>query len=297
MPDLLSLHDQRLQALDPLLPAAAPLPEPGDSGGLIEVDGGRAVYDTIHTDPESFSAIWSALEQHVLRARVQSPDSMAELLERWRPERAPQTDPGRRDADALLTWPSRDVDMVGAFRHHGLTPRVSVAVRLAERPTPALPATTHVRRLRDDDIAGATELWLQLTSWDNRFLLLPVRPSAADRFGEDLATKDRTWRWVAEDDHGNLVGMLLLSPPEESEWVQPLVAPVPVSYLGAMFVAPSHRGSGVGAAMVARAHAAADAAGVPAIALHYSALNPLSVPFWHRMGYRPLWTTWARPLS
>jgi len=27
-------------------------------------------------------------------------------------------------------------------------------------------------------------------------------------------------------------------------------------------------------------------------------VNPLSAPFWHRMGYRPLWFTWeARPAA
>lgn len=295
--DLLTRHDRRLRALDPLLPAAAPLPESGKSEGLIEVDGGRAQYDTNRTDPESFSAIWSALEQRVLRARVEGPEAMAEILRRWQPGPTHDTDLGIHDAEALLTWPSRDVDMIGAFRGHGLSPLVNIAVRLAGRPTPPPAATPHIRQLQDDDIAAAIELWLQLTAWDNRFLLLPERASAADRFDEDLATKNRRWRWVAEDDAGTLVGMLLLSTPEESEWIQALVAPAPVSYLGAMFVAPSHRGSGLGAAMVARAHAAADAAGSPAIALHHSALNPLSGPFWHRMGYRPLWTTWSRPIS
>jgi hypothetical protein len=30
--------------------------------------------------------------------------------------------------------------------------------------------------------------------------------------------------------------------------------------------------------------------------LHYAQLNPLSAPFWNRMGYRPLWTGWeVRP--
>jgi hypothetical protein len=32
--------------------------------------------------------------------------------------------------------------------------------------------------------------------------------------------------------------------------------------------------------------------------LHYEQLNPLSVPFWSRQGYRPLWTAWqATPAS
>jgi hypothetical protein len=30
--------------------------------------------------------------------------------------------------------------------------------------------------------------------------------------------------------------------------------------------------------------------------LHHATMNPLSTPFWHRCGYRPLWTSWvARP--
>lgn len=43
---------------------------------------------------------------------------------------------------------------------------------------------------------------------------------------------------------------------------------------------------------------AVGAAGVPVILLHYEQLNPLSMPFWSRHGYRPLWTTWqASPAS
>ena len=32
--------------------------------------------------------------------------------------------------------------------------------------------------------------------------------------------------------------------------------------------------------------------------LHYAQASPVSGPFWHRQGYRPLWTTWpARPAA
>jgi GNAT superfamily N-acetyltransferase len=61
-----------------------------------------------------------------------------------------------------------------------------------------------------------------------------------------------------------------------------------------MVVGAGHRGDGVGAALVAAAHAALDAAGVAVTLLDYYALNPLSVPFWHRCGYRPLSTEWTR---
>ena len=54
----------------------------------------------------------------------------------------------------------------------------------------------------------------------------------------------------------------------------------------------AERGSGIGAALTQRLHAELDAAGVPVTLLHYAQVNPLSAPFWNRMGYRPLWTMW-----
>ena len=41
-----------------------------------------------------------------------------------------------------------------------------------------------------------------------------------------------------------------------------------------------------------------DARGVDTTLLHYAQLNPLSAPFWNRMGYRTLWTGWeVRPAA
>jgi GNAT superfamily N-acetyltransferase len=61
-----------------------------------------------------------------------------------------------------------------------------------------------------------------------------------------------------------------------------------------MFVGPHERGGGLGAALVARAHAELDARGITTTLLHHAQVNPLSAPFWNRMGYRPLWTGWER---
>jgi GNAT superfamily N-acetyltransferase len=75
------------------------------------------------------------------------------------------------------------------------------------------------------------------------------------------------------------------------------VVPSP-AYVSCMVVRAAHRGGGIGAALVRHAHAVLDRVGVEATLLHYSGLNPLSPPFWHRCGYRPLWTTWElRPAS
>jgi GNAT superfamily N-acetyltransferase len=65
-----------------------------------------------------------------------------------------------------------------------------------------------------------------------------------------------------------------------------------------MFVRPGERGTGVGSALVDEFHREAEAVGVAVTLLHYEQLNPLSMPFWSRHGYRPLWTTWqAWPAS
>jgi GNAT superfamily N-acetyltransferase len=70
------------------------------------------------------------------------------------------------------------------------------------------------------------------------------------------------------------------------------------AYLQTMFVRPGVRGTGVGAALVRHAHAVLDARGVQTTLLHYAQVNPLSAPFWNRMGYRPLWTGWeVRPAA
>jgi GNAT superfamily N-acetyltransferase len=69
-------------------------------------------------------------------------------------------------------------------------------------------------------------------------------------------------------------------------------------YLQTMFVRPGERGGGVGAALVRHAHEVLDARGVETTLLHYAQMNPLSAPFWNRMGYRPLWTGWeVRPAA
>jgi hypothetical protein len=54
----------------------------------------------------------------------------------------------------------------------------------------------------------------------------------------------------------------------------------------------------IGEALVRHLHAVLDARGVDTTLLHYAQLNPLSAPFWSRMGYRPLWTGWeVRPAA
>jgi GNAT superfamily N-acetyltransferase len=99
------------------------------------------------------------------------------------------------------------------------------------------------------------------------------------------------WVWLAERD-GQAVAMLAAQRPAAAAWIAPMTAVAPAAYLELMFVDPRERSAGLGRALVDEFHREAAAAGVAVTLLHYEQLNPLSMPFWSRHGYRPLWTTW-----
>jgi GNAT superfamily N-acetyltransferase len=94
------------------------------------------------------------------------------------------------------------------------------------------------------------------------------------------------------------VALTVVEPPDAATWIAGMTRPGTTAYLQTMFVRPGARGGGTGAALVDHVHGELDARGIDLTLLHYAQLNPLSAPFWHRMGYRPLWFTWeARPAS
>jgi GNAT superfamily N-acetyltransferase len=103
------------------------------------------------------------------------------------------------------------------------------------------------------------------------------------------------WTWLAERG-GRAVGLLVVQPPQEAGWIAGMTSRSPAAYLQTMFVDEHERGTGIGSALVRHLHARLDSSGVEVTLLHHSQVNPLSGPFWYRMGYRPLWTSWeARP--
>jgi len=77
-----------------------------------------------------------------------------------------------------------------------------------------------------------------------------------------------------------------------------LLPPGRWGYVNNVVTALEERGGGLGQALMAHVHQEFHAAGVAGTYLYYNPTNPLSSVFWHRQGYRPLWTTWeVRPAS
>ena len=132
------------------------------------------------------------------------------------------------------------------------------------------------------DLDVVTEFEMGVIRYDAQFGAAIIRPA---------------WAWLAERD-GRPVGLVHVQPPERSGWIASMTRPGVTVYLQTMFVRPGERGSGVGAALVRHVHGVLDARGVQTTLLHYALMNPLSAPFWNRMGYRPLWTGWeVRPAA
>lgn len=297
MDDDSSAHAARLRRLDPLLPAEHDLPESEPGDRRFTIPGGSAHYRRVRLAREDFAALWGALDQHRLSVRLDTPDpaAMSALMSEWLAAVAAAR-PGP-DAEALLTWPSRDTDVIPAITGHGMLPRTTLAVRPAGRPVPDGTGQVRVRPLAPADVGRVVELRMAALRWDARFGSCVVRPEAAAHFTAGCAKRlaDRPgWTWVAEDAAGVVRGVLEADPPEHSAWVAGSTR-APAGYLGLLVVDEERRGRGIGAALVRAAQDALERSGAEVTLLHYAPLNPLSAPFWHRCGYRPLWTTWGRP--
>lgn len=295
---VVTAHERRLAELDPLLPRTHPLPEPRPDNVLLTVDTAVGLARRERPDPNTIEASWGAADQHQLLLRVAGPDpvaAMGALLSRWQARVAGQAGGADPDSQAMLSWPSRDTAMTSLFLAHGLAPVTVLAVRPAGRADPDGDSDVRVRPIEPADLDRAVALWLEVIRWDGQFGLTSiVRPATAGILRQELTDvlgRDEPWTWVAEI-NGQVEGVLMIDPPERAGWVAPMVSASPTGYLGCLGVTAGRRGRGAGAALVRVGHRALDEAGAAVTLLHYAGLNPLSGPFWHRCGYRPLWTSW-----
>jgi GNAT superfamily N-acetyltransferase len=255
----------------------------------------------IRIGPDDPRLLWGAADRLVLRPNAVGPDLAAGLdgvLTAWRRWLTRQPEPADEDSAATVNWPSRDVRALPALRDHGLSPYSVIAVRRSGSATPPAPPRITVRRATAEDLDAVAGLGLSLLRYEADLGTAYLR----DRAGEwiraeivDALAAVPPWIWVAEQD-GLVVGMVEVQPPPASAWLEQFTSARPVAYVSSLFVDPASRGSGLGTALVAAAHRAVDAAGMAVTLLHYAQVSPVSGPFWHRAGYRPLWTSWqARP--
>ena len=167
-------------------------------------------------------------------------------------------------------------------------------------PAPRRAYGVTIRPAGPGDEEQVLDLELRLIRYDMHFGG-PVWRGATTRLVRDEVRDSLThldpWTWLAER-NGRAVGLLVAQPPQDAGWIAGMTSKTPAAYLQTMFVEGQERGTGIGAALVRNLHARLDGMGVAVTLLHHSQVNPLSAPFWYRMGYRPLWTSWeARPAS
>ena len=297
---------RRWQAIDPLLPEPS---EPAKTCGAdlsVTSADGRIVATGfcrhVRLRPGSLELAWGAASQFALTAWVAGPDvgnGLSQLLERWRRHLMRQQNAADEDSSAMVRWPSRDVTGVRELLEHGMRPLTVIAARPAGRAIDgstgrAGSADLRIRAAGQGDLDVLERLGMEMMRYDAHFGSVAVRTDTAHGLRESAArtlAAAQPCTWLAERD-GEAVGMVHAEPPEAAGWIAPLVRAQPVAYLGEMSVLPGARGAGVGTALVEHLHRELDAAGAAVTLLHHAQLNPLSAPFWNRMGYRPLWTSW-----
>ena len=310
---------RRWQDLDRMLPGRADLPEgcaaPFVASGTNGRPAGLGVCRHEHVPAGTLNQTWGTAGRFSLIPRLREPDTSAaldDLLGQWRDHLAGLPQAGAEDTAAMISWPSRDVSGVSALLRHGMQALTVIAARPAGQ-APGSEQQGHDQQLTNGeqkdlvireagpwDLDAVTELEMGVIRYDAHFGSAIVRPAteALVRAETQAALARRpAWAWLAERD-GQPVGLVHVQPPEHSGWIAGMTRPGVTVYLQTMFVRPGERGGGVGAALVRHAHGVLDARGVETTLLHYAQVNPLSAPFWSRMGYRPLWTGWeVRPAA
>jgi GNAT superfamily N-acetyltransferase len=291
-------QNARFAALDPLLPPiAAP---PAASEPLVVTTGGRRagglLTHVVHA-PGAWPALWGPLEIWDLTAVPGDSGAagLTALLGAWRDRlRGTRPDP---DSGCSLAWPSRDAEASAVLLAHGFAPMTCLAVRAPAPPAADGPSRVAVRLAGEGDIEALTDL--REAEWRYTSLVGTAVPRAGAR--ELLrAEVARALRfsglvWLAEED-GVAVGMVACLPtsPAPGDGIHGRLQPGRWGYVDTLSVAPGARGGGVGRALMAVAHRELLRPEVRGTFLFYHPANPLSPVFWHRQGYRPLWTMWIR---
>jgi GNAT superfamily N-acetyltransferase len=309
--DINTAVGRRWRGLDPLLPAPSDLPEGCMAPLLATGENGRpaglGVCRHVHVTADTLAQTWGTATKFVLTLRLREPDTRPAadgLLAQWHDHLDVLAEAAADDTAAVVNWPSRDVSGALALLGHGMQPMTVIAARPARHPTCAdgadAPRGLVIRAAGQDDLDVVTEMEMGVVRYDGHFGGSIVRPATEALLRASARTalgQQPAWTWLAEIG-GRPVGLTVVEWPEDAAWIAGMTRPGATAYLATMFVRPEERGGGIGAALVRHVHGELDKRGIEVTLLHYAQVNPLSAPFWHRMGYRPLWSIWeVRPAA
>jgi GNAT superfamily N-acetyltransferase len=302
---------RRWQAVDPLLPEPGDLPEGCMAPLLARAGHGRpagiGVCRHQAVPAGTLAQTWGTATKFVLTLRLRDADTgpaVDDLLAQWRAHLRAEPQAAADDTAAVVNWPARDITGVQALLRHGLVPMSVLAAR--PRPRTARPVTARpgssieIRPATPADLDIVTEFELGVIRYDAHFggaFLRPATPQLTRAETKAALAGHPGWTWLAVQ-AGRPVALATVEPPDTATWIAGMARPGTTAYLATGFVDPDARGSGLGQELITHVHRELDHRGVDLTLLHHSQHNPLSAPFWHRMGYRPLWTTWeARPAA
>jgi hypothetical protein len=296
---LLAAHRARFAALDPLLPEA-PEPPQGEPLEAATADGSpvAAVLHHYRFSSDAPDLLWSAAEVWQLFPVIGDTGTagMDAMLRTWR-SRLDRESPAA-DSACMVNWPSHDAEAIRAFLDHGLLPISTLAVRTAPPEPGSPPADLTIRQAGPADLDAVLDLTMHAFDYTGlvggarrtvpEALLTPELRRALDTDGPVwLAERGGQAAGVAECER---IDAFPDSPASE------LLPPGRWGYLNTVVTRP--RGAGTGRALMSAVHTGFHAEGMRGTYLYYNPPSPLASVFWHRQGYRPLWTMWeVRPAA
>ncbi|MGK4594894.1 GNAT family N-acetyltransferase [Amycolatopsis sp. w19] len=294
---LFDAHRARFASIDGFLPEAAPAPVVGErvdaaTAAGVQVTG--VVQRQLH-GPDDVPLLWSAADVRQLFPFIGNTgtEGMDVLLRAWRAWMDDES-PGE-DSSCVVNWPSRDAEAIRAFLDHGLVPMSALAVRTGGHRDAPDGADVAVRRARRDDFDTVLAMAVSTHDYIGQ-VATRHRPNAAELLApalERALDKDLPLLWLAERDARIAAfahGAWITSSPGSAE--AELLPRGRWGYVNNVVTLPGLRGSGLGRTLMSVVHKEFAADGADGTYLYYNPTNPLSSVFWHRQGYRPLWTSW-----
>ncbi|MBO9627372.1 MAG: GNAT family N-acetyltransferase [Microbacterium sp.] len=251
--------------------------------------------------PGESEALWGSLRRHTLElvcadgADHARREAVGEVLDRWLELAAETEEPGDEESSCTLTLPSADSALVRTVLSRGFAPVTIDAVRRLAATPPTEEETLGdgvvLRRATASDLDALAAFDARLLAHEADFGAVTWREGAEDVLRSSMRGRLSDWphwTWLIEQD-GRSVGYVHAFPDHPDAVDSPSPA-----YLDAMYLASDVRGVGLGRRVVDAVHGALARQGATAVRLDYSVANSQSGPFWSRVGYRPLTTTWQR---